>query len=427
MNKNHLKLSGTSCDAPVVRMFDPNAVVTQVHTDASSVALSGLLLQGPTSTQLHMVYAVSKKTTETESKYHSSRLELFTIIWTLNRLRPYLLGIRFTVLTDCQSLIYLNVHKTVKPQIARWFKVLQEFDFDIKFRPGSHMAHVDALSRAVPSTQAAVDLSVHEELTERLNVFVAMNATHWVRFMQQGDAAIKNLVDLAMTTRTLTDHEKNIIAPYEVHNGVLYRSYAGRLLLVVPRPMRKGIVIGAHDFGGHFALDRIDEITEDFWFPGLKRYVKQHIQMCLNCLIHKVPSGKKPGYLHPIPAGRRPFEVVHIDHLGLFETSTIGNKYILVLVDNLTKLTHLYPCRSTDTASVINRLTKFVEVRGNPDRIISDRGTCFTGRAFYNFCLQRGIKHTLNSTRHPQANGQVERANRTIVPLLSIMTKDLKH
>lgn len=149
--------------------------------------------------------------------------------------------------------------------------------------------------------------------------------------------------------------------------------------------------------------------------------------MCLDCLVHKTPAGRKPGYLHPIPSGRRPFEVVHVDHLGPFETSASGNRYLFVLVDNLTKFTHLYPCRSTDTASVLNRLDKFCGTRGIPDRIISDRGTCFTGKAFKTFCDTRGIKHTLNSTRHPQANGQVERANRTIVPLLSIMTEDQVH
>jgi len=102
-------------------MFNPKANVTQVHTDASSVSLSGIMLQGPTTTDLHMVYAA-------ESKCHSSRLELYAVIWTLNHLRPYLLGIHFTVVTDCQSLIYLNMYKTVKPQIARWFEVLQEFE-----------------------------------------------------------------------------------------------------------------------------------------------------------------------------------------------------------------------------------------------------------------------------------------------------------
>jgi len=58
------------CNEPVVRMYDPAAAITQVHTDASSLALSGILLQGETPTALHMVYAVSKKTTSAESKYH---------------------------------------------------------------------------------------------------------------------------------------------------------------------------------------------------------------------------------------------------------------------------------------------------------------------------------------------------------------------
>lgn len=192
--------------------------------------------------------------------------------------------------------------------------------------------------------------------------------------------------------------------------------------------MRKGIVVGAHDYSGHFSVDRtVAKITQDFWFSGLKRYVKQHIRMCLDCLTHKRPAGKKPGLLHPIPIGRRSFEIVHVDHLGPFETSTTGNRYLLVLVDNLTKYVHLYPCRSTDTGGVLKRLIKFCDERGIPRRIISDRGTCFTSKSFEQFCQQRGIGHTLNSTRHPQANGQVERANRTILPLLSMMSDDQQH
>jgi len=70
------------CSEPVVAMYNPTAPVTQVHTDASSVALSGVLLQGSTPNELHMVYAVSKKTTDAGSRYHSSRLELYAVIWT---------------------------------------------------------------------------------------------------------------------------------------------------------------------------------------------------------------------------------------------------------------------------------------------------------------------------------------------------------
>ncbi|KAF0715916.1 Uncharacterized protein FWK35_00034425 [Aphis craccivora] len=288
----------------------------------------------------------------------------------------------------------------------------------MKFRPGERMAHVDALSRAAPVSVAEGDLSVHEELSARLEVLITLTPTEKVRFMQQGDPLTRDTIQLVLTTRALTDHEKRTVQHFEVHDGVL----------VVPRVMRKGIVIGAHDFGGHFALDRtVAKIMESYWFTGLKRYVKQHIQMYMDYLVHKTPAGKKPGYLHPIPAGRRPFEVVHVDHLGPFETSAAENRYLFVLEDNLTKFTHLYPCRSTDTASVLNRLDKFCEMRGMPDRIISDRVTCFTGKVFKTYCESRGIKHTLNSTKHPQANGQFERVNRTSLPMLSILCDDQAH
>jgi len=117
-----------------------------------------------------MEYAVSKRTTLAESKYHSSRLEPW--IWTLNRLRQYLLGMRFTVVTDCQALVYLNIHKTTKPQIARWYEIFQEFDFEIKYRPSTRMPHVDALSRV--SYEEDTVRSVEDELSDRVDVFIAM-------------------------------------------------------------------------------------------------------------------------------------------------------------------------------------------------------------------------------------------------------------
>ncbi|KAL4121226.1 hypothetical protein QTP88_013782 [Uroleucon formosanum] len=59
---------------------------------------------------------------------------------------------------------------------------------------------------------------------------------------------------------------------------------------------------------------------------------------------------------------------------------------------------------------------KTSEVLGG--RIISDRGTCFTSKAFNEYCVSNGITHSLISVRHPQANGQVERANATLVPMI---------
>ncbi|XP_022170204.1 uncharacterized protein LOC111033655 [Myzus persicae] len=132
----------------------------------------------------------------------------------------------------------------------------------------------------------------------------------------------------------------------------LFRKHTATALLSSDWPhCALGPYFGRHDRNG---------CTTDQYF-WMKRYVKQHIQMCLDCLTHKRPADKKPGLLHPIP-----FEIVHVDHLGPFETSTAGNRYLLVLVDNLTKYVQLYPCRFTDTGGVVKRLIMFCDEQGIP-------------------------------------------------------------
>lgn len=122
--------------------------------------------------------------------------------------------------------------------------------------------------------------------------------------------------------------------------------------------------------------------------------------------------------MHLIPPGHRPFEIVHMDHMGPFVTSARGNKYVFVIVDNLTKFAIVRAVKDTKTVNVLRILEEFVREYGAPERIVSDRGTCFTSKQFEEFCRRHGIKHTVNSPRHPQANGQVERWDATLLPAI---------
>ena len=94
-------------------------------------------------------------------------------------------------------------------------------------------------------------------------------------------------------------------------------------------------------------------------------------------------------------------------------------RHIFVIVDAFSKFVWLCATRSTDTAEVLDRLKKQSDVFGNPRRIISDRGTAFTSSAFKEYCDEERIQHLLITTGIPRGNGQVERINRTLVPLLT--------
>jgi len=220
---------------PIQAMFNSKSGVVELHTDASAVGLGAMLMQaGKEGDPLKLVYCASRMTTEAESRYHSSKLELMCIVWAVLKLRQFLLGVRFTVYTDCQALVYLNSFKGTSSQIARWDDSLQEFDFAMKYRPGIRMGHVDALSRApISSSEETVD--------EQLDVCVVLSLEERVRMCQVSDAElsdIKKKVEaehISEGTGTMGD--------YVVEDGLLYRRFNGKLLFVMPKAMRKSLVV----------------------------------------------------------------------------------------------------------------------------------------------------------------------------------------
>lgn len=413
---------------PVLALYDPDAE-TELHTDASSKGLAAMLLQRREgSDKWRLVYCVSKKTTEAESKYHSSKLELMAIVWAVDRLRSLLLGLQFTVVTDCQALVYMNAQRTTKPQIARWYDMIQEFDFSVRHRSGTRMLHVDSLSRSpVEEPSETLDNIVEA----RMEVLVAGTIDDQMLTVQRGDRELRELIDiLERPCDNRTANEAAKTRGYALCNSKLMRKGTDEVAdkVVVPKSMRKAIVVRCHDLQGHFSTDRtVAKIKEKFWFPRMRRYVRRHISQCFECIYNKVPGGKKPGLLNPIPPGNRPFEVLHLDHLGPFARSKKKNQYLLVIVDNLTKFVRLFATRDTSVRLVLRALEEMIWERGLPRTVITDRGSCFTSKVFEEFCAERTIKHVLNSTRHPQANGQVERVNRTVMPVIAAHIEDPEH
>ena len=63
---------------------------------------------------------------------------------------------------------------------------------------------------------------------------------------------------------------------------------------------------------------------------------------------------------------------------------------------------------------------------GIPKVLISDNGKQFDNSAFRNFCLELGIKNHYSSPAHPQANGQVEVTNWTLLKIIKTRLKGAK-
>ena len=61
--------------------------------------------------------------------------------------KHYLLGRRFTLRTDHNSLIWLMGFKNMEGQLARWIEQLAVYNMEIVHRPGKDHVNADGLSR----------------------------------------------------------------------------------------------------------------------------------------------------------------------------------------------------------------------------------------------------------------------------------------
>ncbi|RDX78443.1 Tf2-8, partial [Mucuna pruriens] len=88
----------------------------------------------------------------------------------------------------------------------------------------------------------------------------------------------------------------------------------------------------------------------------------------------------------------------------------------MVAVDYFTKWVEAEPMATITVERVKCFIWKKIICRfGLPAEIVSDNGTQFASSATAKFCQELHIRQSFTSVEHPQANGQVEAANRVIL------------
>ena len=121
-----------------------------LETDVSLKGLGAVLLQEDDDSNTRVISYASRTLKPYEKSmcnYSSTKLELLALKWSVcEKFRDYLIGSKFTVLTDNNPLTYVCTSCLGMTQI-RWLSDLALFDFDIKYRVGKSNQVADALSR----------------------------------------------------------------------------------------------------------------------------------------------------------------------------------------------------------------------------------------------------------------------------------------
>ena len=351
----------------------------EVIVDASDYALGAILAQTIDGQTRVNAYA-SRILNEREQKYSTFHREHLAMLFGCKQFKPYLVGRHFTLFTDQKSLLALNT-KTNDNLIRIQVEMEEFLPYTIKYIKGSENVLADALSR-VEMVSKSEEFSNIQELRdeqnkEKLNKIVGANYNE-------------------------------IIGLWE---------WNGRI--IVPTRFRSALLKSAHShiLAGHQGLEKSLAKLREWWWPSMKDEMKQIIGTCEPC-IRNVPRRSLRRPLREPKRAEVPFEIVHTDVLQLPRAGD-GCQYLLVIICSFSKWTELVPLRSKSATDVAKGLVETWITRfGVPKVLVSDRGSEFINELFKSLQNILDYQHVFASVAHPQANGQAERVNRSILEYL---------
>ena len=227
------------CSAPVLAHPNLNHPY-KLYTDASDYAIGGILTQEIDGKERPIQY-ISRQLGGSELKWATIEKEAFAIIFSLNKLRQYLLGSKFTIYTDHKPLRSLFTSQVQNLRVQRWAVILSEFTCDIEYKTGKTNVQADLLSRireskdrtnTTPNKDDTQSKVTNEELTDgnldhilstycdESIIFMAKEHSEYLRkslaYLQKAQVACQNGDDHvnANKIKTIRDKIKETIKDY---------------------------------------------------------------------------------------------------------------------------------------------------------------------------------------------------------------------
>ena len=416
-----------------------------------------------------------------EQNYCVTRKELFAVVAACRAWHQYIYGRPVVVRTDNSAVACAKRIKKPVNQMARWLQELGTYDFHEVHRPGRIHWNADALSRrphapcsqchredgpcsqyegedtgqskltcaVITRAQARADSAEVELESPNNQVIPSGEDQGWSSAEIRGEQLCDP--DITKVMRALdsgssrpewqdmaaeSESAKTLWARFKrltLIDGVLFRSWENdtgtesKWQLVVPKTRINYVLGQVHDapLGGHLGGDKMLSKIQDFYYwVNMRRDIREYCRRCDQCTARKPVLHRRRAPMQKFVVGS-PMERVTTDIMGPLDKTTSGNKYILVVTDVFTKWTEAYAISNIEARTVAKKIVEEWVCRYGAPRVLhSDQGRQYESSLFREMCKLLGIKKTHTTALRPQANGQVERFNRTLGALLAIYSQE---
>ena len=408
-------------DQSMLHYFDTSKD-TVLEADASIKGLGSALIQDG-----KPIAFASKALTETQTRYSNIEREMLAIVAGCERYHTFLYGKSFTIITDHQPLVTI-CNKPIHSAPARLQRMLlriQGYNYRIIYRPGSQMIIADALSRLPdPKTRSDVDL---DERIDNIDIDIDAEKLCNIALINFGQEKKKSIIeetlndpDLATLKEVVINGWPNTIKdlPEKIRSYWSYREeigveagvlFKGRQV-IIPDSMRSEILKSLHK--SHQGIEKTRLLAKEtcFW-PRINKDIEKRCKECPLCQEFQHMNQQEPMQAYEIPS--RPWQYIGTD---LFE---IDGKHFLIIADKYSKFPLVDEVTANKTSKgVTDAVSRYCAIFGRPEKIFSDNGPQYSGKAFQDFINQWGISHVTSSPTYSQSNGFIERQIGHIKPLL---------
>lgn len=311
-------------NAPVLHQPDPSKPYI-IETDASDFAVGYLLLQKGDDGLLHPIAFDGRKLTDAERKYPIHEKELLAIKEALVKWRHYIENnLVTTILTDHESLRYMNTITKPSRRLARWIDEFQGYKLDIRYRRGEEAIVPDALSRRPDYLNAignsGVD-NIYEEFITHVKVYLLM------KILPQ---------DIQMQERVIRHADDFILDA----DQSLHRKFKdGSTAPYIESIFRVDFMEYLHKEFGHLTYAGMaNAVKSRGWWPTIQGDMRQFIAACPNCQVvqrqHITQEVEYPQLLSD--PFIQPFQRWGIDLIGVLPKTARGNRWNIVAIDYAT-------------------------------------------------------------------------------------------
>ena len=255
-----------------------------LYTDASDTAIGGILGQFQDGQERVICYW-SRQLQKEECKYSTIEREALAAVSAVKEFYPYLYVFSFKLITDHNPLTSLKGLKDVGGRLTRWMIFLQQFDFQVEYKPGKNHQNADALSR-IPSTEQV--MAVIQELNTDVDA---------LKESQLADAQLRPIIKAPQEGKPPPSNSAPGLRRAFVHDGLprlKFRessSSSATTQLVIPCDMRDLVLLQLHDRAGHLGVHgTVELVKEQFYWPGYESDIENWAHECQQCQQRNPPQ-----------------------------------------------------------------------------------------------------------------------------------------